>query len=84
MPVILWIIIVILVIGFALYLVQAILSFMFSVIFYGIVFGLGIYIFYKMINYLEKKEISLSDLAREIIEKSKRAILGNCLFYGGI
>jgi hypothetical protein len=49
---------------------------MFSVIFYGIVFGLGIYIFYKMINYLEKKEISLSDLAREIIEKSKRAILG--------
>ena len=76
MPVILWIIIVILVIGFALYLVQAILSFMFSVIFYGIVFGLGIYIFYKMINYLEKKEISLSDLAREIIEKSKRAILG--------
>jgi hypothetical protein len=42
MPVILWIIIVILVIGFALYLVQAILSFMFSVIFYGIVFGLGI------------------------------------------
>jgi hypothetical protein len=76
MPVILWIIIVILVIGFALYLVQAILSFMFSVIFYGIVFGLGIYIFYKMINYLEKREISLSDLAREIIEKSKRAILG--------
>jgi hypothetical protein len=76
MPVILWIIIVILVIGFALYLVQAILSFMFSVIFYGIVFGLGIYIFYKMINYLEKKEISLLDLAREIIEKSKRAILG--------
>jgi hypothetical protein len=76
MPVILWIIIVILVIGFALYLVQAILSFMFSVIFYGIVFGLGIYIFYKMINYLEKKEISLSDLVREIIEKSKRAILG--------
>jgi hypothetical protein len=76
MPVILWIIIVILVIGFALYLVQAILSFMFSVIFYGIVFGLGIYIFYKIINYLEKKEISLSDLAREIIEKSKRAILG--------
>jgi len=76
MPVILWIIIVILVIGFALYLVQAILSFMFSVIFYGIVFGLGIYIFYKMMNYLEKREISLSDLAREIIEKSKRAILG--------
>jgi|FaiFalFF_MnMetaG_3_1042247.scaffolds.fasta_scaffold67472_1 hypothetical protein len=76
MPVILWIIIVILVIGFALYLVQAILSFMFSVIFYGIVFGLGIYIFYKMINYLEKKEISLLDLVREIIEKSKRAILG--------
>jgi uncharacterized membrane protein len=76
MPVILWIIIVILVIGFALYLVQAILSFMFSVIFYGIVFGLGIYIFYKMINYLEKREISLSDLVREIIEKSKRAILG--------
>jgi hypothetical protein len=76
MPVILWIIITILVIGFALYLVQAILSFMFSVIFYGIVFGLGIYIFYKMINYLEKKEISLLDLVREIIEKSKRAILG--------
>ncbi|MFZ8846924.1 MAG: hypothetical protein ACO2O6_07010 [Candidatus Hydrothermia bacterium] len=76
MPVILWIIIVILVIGFALYLVQAILSFMFSVIFYGIVFGLGIYIFYKMINYLEKKEISLLDLVIEIIEKSKRAILG--------
>jgi hypothetical protein len=76
MPIILWIIIVILVMGFALYLVQAILSFMFSVIFYGIVFGLGIYIFYKMINYLEKREISLSDLAREIIEKSKRAILG--------
>jgi len=76
MPVILWIIIVILVIGFALYLIQAILSFMFSVIFYGIVFGLGIYIFYKMINYLEKREISLLDLAREIIEKSKRAILG--------
>jgi hypothetical protein len=72
----LWIIIVILVIGFALYLVQAILSFMFSVIFYGIVFGLGIYIFYKMINYLEKKEISLLDLVIEIIEKSKRAILG--------
>jgi membrane protein implicated in regulation of membrane protease activity len=76
MPVILWIIIAILVIGSALYLVQAILSFMFSVIFYGIVFGLGIYIFYKMINYLEKKEISLLDLVREIIEKSKRAILG--------
>ena len=76
MPVILWIIIVILVIGFALYLIQAILSFMFSVIFYGIVFGLGIYIFYKMINYLEKKEISLLDLVREIIEKIKRAILG--------
>ncbi|MEO0223590.1 MAG: hypothetical protein ABIL76_00665 [candidate division WOR-3 bacterium] len=76
MPVLLWIIIIILVIGIVFYIIQAILNFIFSVILYGLIFALGFYLFYKMITYAEKRDMSLSELINDFIEKSKRAILG--------